>query len=72
MRARPSRLSPLSWRKSSASNPNGECVEIASTGSGVLMRDSSQPSGFLLACTPAQWSAFLRRVRSGELSDGRR
>ena len=67
-----SRQSTLDRHKSSASGGNSECVEIACTGSLVLVRDSGDPSGALLACAPAQWSAFLTRVRSGALRDGRR
>jgi Domain of unknown function (DUF397) len=66
MPARQSRQSTLDWRKSSASGSSGECVEVACTGPSVLVRDSSQPSGALLAFTPAQWSAFLNLVRGGE------
>lgn len=61
-----SRRSAPNWRKSSASAPQGECVEIACIGSAVLVRDSSRRSGVLLAYTPTQWSAFLARVRSGD------
>jgi hypothetical protein len=72
MPARPSRQSALDWRKSTASAPQTNCVEIACTRSSVLVRDSRNRAGALLACAPAQWSAFLGRVRSGELEEGRR
>jgi len=69
MPAGQSRPSTLNWRKSHVSNAQGECVEIACTRSAVLVRDSRNTSGALLSCTPSQWSAFLRRVRGGELED---
>jgi hypothetical protein len=69
MPARQSRPFTLDWRKSSASAGNQECVEIACAGPLVLVRDSSQPSGALLAFPSAQWSAFLNRVRGRERSD---
>lgn len=72
MPARQSRRSVLDWRKSSASAPDSNCVEIACTRSAVLVRDSSHPSGALLTWTPAQWSAFLTRICSGELDAGQR
>jgi Domain of unknown function (DUF397) len=59
-----SRQSALNWRKSQASNASGECVEIASTGASVLVRDSYASSDTLLAFRPAQWSAFLARLRT--------
>jgi len=68
---RQSRHSPLVWRKSSATADQGNCVEIASDvgiarkGPSVLVRDSRDPSGAVLVFSPAQWSAFLRRVRAG-------
>jgi hypothetical protein len=71
MPARQSRQSTLQWRKSSASDAAPNCVEIASTGPSVVVRDSRDPSGALLAFTSAHWSAFLERVRSGEAGDQR-
>jgi hypothetical protein len=69
---RPSPHSPLVWRKSSATADQGNCVEIACDvgiapeGSSVLVRDSRDPSGAVLAFSPGDWSAFLRRVRAGD------
>ena len=66
MPGRQSRRSALDWRTSSASAAHSNCVEIACTGSVVLVRDSGHRSGALLTCTLTQWSAFLARVRSGD------
>jgi hypothetical protein len=63
MPAQPSRHSTLSWRKSSASGGGNECVEIACRGSSVLVRDSRDPSGPVLAFTPTQWSAFVGHLQ---------
>jgi hypothetical protein len=57
--------SSLSWRKSRASGGNGNCVEIAKSGSSVLVRDSADRPGPVLALTRAQWGGLLRRIRSG-------
>jgi Domain of unknown function (DUF397) len=59
------RQSELNWRRSEASADGGTCVEIASTGHSVLVRDSGNLSGPLLAFTPAQWFAFVERIRRG-------
>ncbi|MEU7002800.1 DUF397 domain-containing protein [Nonomuraea sp. NPDC046570] len=56
----------VSWRKSSFSNTNGECVEFARVADGVLIRDSKNPSGPVLAFTPGEWRAFLAGVRQSE------
>lgn len=67
MPARLSLRSTLIWRKSSASADAPQCVEITCAGLSVLVRDSRRKSGNVLAFTPVQWSAFLRRIRNGEL-----
>jgi Domain of unknown function (DUF397) len=64
MPARQSRHSTLIWRTSKASGGNGECVEIARGGQSVLVRDSRDPSGVVLAFPSGHWSAFLGRIRS--------
>jgi hypothetical protein len=63
MPARQSRQSELNWRKSTASADGPNCVQIASTGHTVLVRDSSDQSGSVLAFSSAQWSAFVERVQ---------
>jgi hypothetical protein len=52
------------WRKSSFSNPSGNCVEAAGLVGGVALRDSRSPDGPALAFTSATWDAFVRRVKS--------
>jgi hypothetical protein len=54
------------WRKSSHSGSEGqECVEVAALTAGRMigMRDSKDPGGPVLSFTPAEWSAFVRRVK---------
>jgi hypothetical protein len=49
----------MTWRKSTYSFSNGNCVEVADLPSGgVAIRDSKDPSGPVLTFTPAQWRAF--------------
>ncbi len=54
------------WRKSSRSGGGGEqtdCVEVAEFADRVVMRDSKNPAGPVLAVSRAQWRAFLSGVR---------
>lgn len=63
-------LGPVEWRKSTVSNPNGNCVELAALPDGsVAVRNSRQPEGPALVYTRAEVSAFLAGVRKGEFDD---
>lgn len=61
---------PLTWRKASASNPSGNCVELAALESGeVAVRNSRFPTGPTIVYTRAEIAAFLDGVRCGEFDD---
>lgn len=63
-------LGLLSWRKSRASNPNGDCVELAGLDDGgVAVRNSRDPSGPALIFTRAEIAAFLRGAKDREFDD---
>ena len=58
------------WRKSTASNPSGNCVELAELAGGeIALRNSRFPAGPVLIGTRAAVAAFLLAARSGELDD---
>ena len=52
------------WRKSARSGSNGNCVEIAATGTTIAVRDSRDPHGPQLAFTPDRWKAFTTAVKA--------
>ncbi|MFV2008847.1 MULTISPECIES: DUF397 domain-containing protein [unclassified Micromonospora] len=59
-------LSGASWRKSSRSNNQGQCVEVADGLGGVVgVRDSKDPAGPALVIAPASWSSFVAAARAG-------
>jgi hypothetical protein len=63
-------LGRVQWRKSRASNPSGNCVEVAALpGGAVAVRNSRQPDGPALVYTRAEIAAFLAGVRNGEFDD---
>lgn len=63
-------LGLLAWRKSAASNPNGDCVELAPLpAGGVAVRNSRAPLGTVLIYTRAEIDAFLQGAKAGEFDD---
>jgi hypothetical protein len=51
------------WRRSSACLPS-ECVEVASHGGYILVRDSADAAGMLLEFENDQWRNFIRKLSS--------
>jgi hypothetical protein len=51
------------WRKPQRSVGNGACVEVTVAVSGIAVRDSTDKSGPMLACTAESWRSFARSVR---------
>jgi hypothetical protein len=59
-------LSELSFKKSSLSMGNGNCVEVAHTPGRYVMRDSKDTAGPTLQFTSDEWNAFIGGIQNGE------
>jgi hypothetical protein len=51
------------WHRSSHSYSNGNCTEAALRDGTVLVRDSKDPGGPVLAFSPADWVAFTEGIK---------
>ncbi len=63
-------LRGVRWTKSSHSNPNGNCVELAELAGGTTaVRNSRYPGGPVLLCVRAEMATFVRAVKDGKFGE---
>ncbi|MGA5350012.1 DUF397 domain-containing protein [Streptomyces griseoincarnatus] len=55
-------MSDHRWRKSSYSPDASNCVEVATTPTAVLIRDSKTTPGPRLDLSPTTWAVFLAHL----------
>jgi Domain of unknown function (DUF397) len=55
------------WRKSTYSQPDANCVEVARLpDGGRALRDSKDPEGPVLRFSAEEWRVFVRRLKAAE------
>jgi len=55
----------LTWKKSTYSGSQGNCVEVANMpGGGRAVRDSKNADGAVLRFDARQWQAFLAKTKA--------
>lgn len=63
-------LRGVRWTKSSHSNPNGNCVELAQLAGGTIaVRNSRHPDGPAQLYARAALATFVRAVKDGQFDE---
>ncbi|GAB3487669.1 MULTISPECIES: DUF397 domain-containing protein [Amycolatopsis] len=62
----PSAFDGAQWQKSSLSEPLKDCVELATVGETVGVRDSKTPSAGILQFTREEIRAFIAGAKNGD------
>ena len=57
-------ITPNDWRKASYSNGSGQCVEAASAGGTIAVRDTADRDGGTLAFTVDAWRVFAVGIKN--------
>ena len=62
-------FSTATWRKSTKTQANRQCVEVARGDDVIGVRDSKDPGGPVLIFTLTEFEAFLDGAHNGEFDD---
>ncbi|MBA0124378.1 DUF397 domain-containing protein [Haloechinothrix sp. YIM 98757] len=64
------KLDNVTWRKSSFSNDQGQCVEVAALNDGrIAVRNSNHPQASTVLFTRAEIAAWIKGCQAGEFDD---
>jgi hypothetical protein len=61
----------LEWRKARRSANNGACVELAPAVEGILIRDSKDQDGPVIAYSGYSWRQFVAVAKTGRFDPER-
>ncbi|SDK28547.1 protein of unknown function [Actinopolyspora mzabensis] len=64
------RFTAHAWQKSSYSNDDQGCVEVALSSRAVGIRDTKDRASGTLTVTPAAWAEFMDRLKTGGYDQG--
>lgn len=56
------------WRVSTYTGGNGNCVEVAAVQYAVVVRDTKDRAGAVLAFVPASWRRFAATIKESSRS----
>lgn len=63
-------MASLVWRKSSFSDQQGNCIEVAALEDGrIAVRNSNRPDEATVYFTRPEMDAWIRGVKAGEFDD---
>ncbi len=62
----PTNLTVLNWQVSKKCN-GGQCVRVADSGGMILLGDTKNPSGPVLAYSRPEWQALIAQIKRGDL-----
>lgn len=57
-------MTDITWQRSSHCHANGTCVELATIGGRIAVRDAKHPDGHRLAFERHTWTAFTNDLKA--------
>jgi hypothetical protein len=62
-------MTDRTWRRSTFSDADGNCVEVATDGDRIAVRNSNDPGAGTLSFTRAEIAAWIAGCKAGEFDD---